>query len=80
MRAECTWGEGPDVLVILEGTRVMLYENPIDLNRATHGYVREGSFDLTIEEALVLAASLIVAAKTAIELDDSYQDYVEKNQ
>jgi len=32
MRAECTWGDGPDVLVVLEGTPIMLYENPVNVS------------------------------------------------
>ncbi len=80
MKAECTWGDGPDVLVILEGTKVMLYEDPIDMDRSVHGYTTQGSFCLTVKEALTLAGSLYVAAGQAMELDNSYRDYVIKEQ
>jgi len=86
MRAECTWGEGPDVMVVLDGTPMMAYENPINVSDGigcfesipkdddelcwcTHGFIRQGSFDLTAQEALTLAESLTSAAKISIEMD-----------
>lgn len=64
VRAECTWGEGPDVLVI------------IPTGIAPHGHydypvmaVANGhSFGLRAEEARALAATLMTAATAAEEL------------
>lgn len=78
MKAECTWGQGPDVLVTLDGTGVLCYEDPHSKNKCTHGIVNQGSLDLTIKEARILAASLIMAANQAEELNNSFDDYMSK--
>ena len=74
MEATCTWGEGPDVLVELTGTNVILYEDPKHNTPPQgdykHGFITEGSFDLTIAEAEHLASELLTAANKAKELDD----------
>jgi len=92
MKAECTWGEGPDVLVVLGGTPIMSYENPVNVSGdrpvtgedtredvnlcwSTHGFIRQGSFDLTADEALQLAGDLILAANSAKELDYMAANY-----
>lgn len=77
MKALCTWGEGPDVLVEIDGTPILCYENPTDLNRYTHGIIREGSFYLTVEEAKKLVGSLLMAISQTEELYQSYENYVE---
>ena len=90
MKAECTWGDGPDVLVVLGGTPIMSYEHPINVSKSyegnkvplnkiprddeklhwcPYGFIRQGSFDLTAEEALELAHQLEMAAFKAKELD-----------
>ena len=73
MKAECTWGDGPDVLVILDGTGLMLYEDPHNdpppRGQCTHGRVTEGSLDLTAAEAENLGIELITAAKQARDMD-----------
>ena len=71
-RAECTWGDGPDVLVIVErantsGHNWMPYELARDLEN-------EGSFGLTVNEALALAAQLVQSAVTATRLDAGYME------
>jgi len=68
MKAECTWGDGPDVLVVLDGTPIVIYEDP-DNQR-----VSQGSFDLTANEAEALGADLIAAAKRARYLDKQARD------
>jgi len=78
MKASCAWGDGPDVIVSLEGTKIILYEDPHENNHFKHGIVSEGSFDLTSNEAIELAHSLLMAARVAKDLDLSYNDYVEK--
>lgn len=74
MRAVCAWGEGPDVLVVLEGTPIVIYENPYGFERWEHGVVSKGSFDLNMKEALALAYSLIEATKQAIELEEGWRE------
>jgi len=80
MKAECTWGEGPDVLVNLDGSTLMLYEKPTGLDRAIHGFVSEGSVELTTSEAFDLLTSLIVAIRKASEMNLSYRDFAIKEQ
>lgn len=65
MKAECTWGDGPDVLVILDGTEMVLHENPYDLDKWAHGKVKSGSIDLTADRALELAKNLMSAVRQA---------------
>lgn len=81
MKAVCTWGDGPDVLVDLNNTTVALYEapwsDPPPRGRWAHGCISEGSFDLTAEEAKALAAELINAAEQADHLTKSYKDHCE---
>ena len=69
IKVSCTWGDGPDVLLSLEGKCLMLHEHPIDYNKSTHGFISKGSIDLTAKEALDLAQTLINAAKQALDLD-----------
>jgi hypothetical protein len=76
VKATCTWGEGEDVLVALEKHSFLLYENPKNLHRATHGYVDEGSFFLTAEEARKLAAELLSAANSVDELEAQLEIYM----
>lgn len=32
MKVVCTWGDGPDILMDLDGTPVMAYENPVNVS------------------------------------------------
>ena len=41
MKAECTWGDGPDVLVVLGGTPIMSYEHPINVSEGLTGTLNE---------------------------------------
>lgn len=70
IKASCTWGDGPDIMLVIEGedenddnnNRFILYEDPKHQlpPRADyiHGYVTNGSMDLTANEARILAARL----------------------
>ncbi len=73
MKATCTWGDGPDVLVDLDGTGLVLYEDPKDhpppKGRYKYGHVNQGSLDLTATEAENLGIELITAAKQARDMD-----------
>lgn len=75
VKASCTWGDGPDVTVSLDGTNFILYEDPINTDRWLHGTVEYGSFDLTAEEARRLANQLIQAAVDAECLDMEVRNY-----
>lgn len=77
MKAVCTWGEGPDVLVYFDGTPVVLYEEP-DKERWKFGKCDKGSFDLTAEEALELARQLTIAANNAIQMEKLCEQYFEQ--
>ena len=81
-RATCTWGDGPDVLLVFEDDHFMLYEDP-KYNKPpqgspAHGYVTKGSSDLTADEALQLAADLEAAANNAKELDRTCEEHDEE--
>lgn len=81
MEATCTWGDGPDVLVVLGGTEVIAYEHPRHNKPPRgdfkHGFITEGSFDLTADEAEIFAKDLMRAAKEARSLDESYHTWRE---
>lgn len=62
---ECTWGDGPDVMVTFKDKPFILYEDPGDKEKWVHGSVRKGSFDLTADEATRLGYKLIGVAETA---------------
>ena len=68
---ECTWGDGPDVLVLVsrphEGDRFPWLEHDPNSPSA-------GSFGLTAPEALALAARLVQAAVEATRLDAGYAE------
>ena len=80
-RAACTWGDGPDVLLVFEDDYFMLYEDPKHnkppQGSPTHGYVTKGSADLTVDEALTLAFQLTEAANNAKELDRMCEEHDE---
>ena len=72
INAICTWGDGPDVLLRLDGTRLVLLEDPEGLEHFTNGFVMMGQLDLTIKEARNLAENLIKAADEAERMDSIY--------
>lgn len=67
--AQCTWGEGEDILLSFDNHRVMLLEEVIDKDRAIHGYAMSGSTFLTLEEAKSLVSSLLWSIRAVEELD-----------
>ena len=75
LKATCTWGDGPDVLLVNEGKLYMLYDDPSIKDKAIHGYSLNGSICLTKEEAYKLANDLIMAAKNAEELEECANEY-----
>jgi hypothetical protein len=76
VKANCTWGDGPDVLVSLDGMPFICHEDPKNdpppKGQWVHGYVSRGSFDLTQAEARRLAYELLEAAETCKAMEDSY--------
>jgi hypothetical protein len=70
MKATCTWGCGPDVMLNLDGHPMVLYEDPIHKDKWVHGAVTKGSLDLTADEAEAFGFQLIEAARQAKALDE----------
>ena len=74
MKATCTWGDGPDVLVELDGSIIQLYETPGRFDWAVHGTAGQGSICLTAKEAYAFAADLVIAAAHAESLERSLKE------
>jgi hypothetical protein len=70
MKATCTWGDGPDVMINLDGTFLQLYEEPINHHRWQYGEISQGSVSLTTAEAEALASQLRDAITQAKELNN----------
>lgn len=75
MKAECAWGEGPDVILSLDNTGMVLHEDPCDLDKWKHGVVKQGSLDLTAAEAYKLAMELLAAVNKVNELEQICKDH-----
>ena len=84
VRASCTWGEGPDVLLIIKSRELMLYEAPYHhkppKGDSTHGFIRNGSLCLTALEARKLAHELNKSARGAEELDRLCKEHDEQGE
>jgi len=78
MKVTCTWGDGPDVMLSLDGSIMVIHNDPLDKDAWAHGTVSDGSLDLTADEAEELAYGLIASAKAARELKKSYAEYMER--
>ena len=80
IRAICTWGDGPDILLILEPDKdlLMLYHDPIAKDIGIHGFCKDGSIPLSIQQAQDLARSLLDAVNKTIQLETSYEQYMIK--
>lgn len=71
MKVECTWGQGPDVIVSLEGSPLVLRESPDSgKNRFLYGVVTKGDIDLTVDQARKLGLELLDACKRIKVLED----------
>ena len=77
MKAVCTWGEGPDVMLCLEGTPLILGEHP-DLSHFSYGVVTKGDLDLTADQAQELGLQLIKLAQQAKDLYEGIKEQDEK--
>jgi len=75
--AECIW-IGPAILIVLKDEKygLMCYEDPKHKDQCVHGFVGNGSIDLTKAQAEKLCAQLSEAIKNYEELDRlcSYHD------
>ena len=70
MKASCTWGEGPDILLSLESDDILVLEdNPKNLDKWVYGTVNRGSIDLRLDEAKELVCSLTQAINRVEELE-----------
>ncbi len=69
VKAVCTWGEGPDVLVEIEDWLLFSFTENV-IKGWNKGF--SGSFDLTAFEAKELAAKLVQAAEEAERLEEGY--------
>ena len=78
IKAVCTWGDGPDILVVVKGEPFILYEPPDCFDRYVYGVVDQGSIELTIQKAEKLANDLLSAAKEARKLQDGYSKIMQK--
>jgi len=75
IKVECTWGDGPDVVVTLEQHRFLLLEEPKDSHQFIHGVVQAGQIDLTAGDAELLAIQLQAAARKARELQAMIKEH-----
>lgn len=67
IKAECTWGNGPDVLVHSKDIAILLMTDP-DKSRTKHGIVLDWQLDLTKDEANKLIMQLSNAVRICNEL------------
>jgi len=74
IKAECTWGDGPDVLISIKNFPMILASDVIDKQRFKHGIVKDAWIDLTQEQARQLAHKLLKAANCAQELEDGLRE------
>jgi hypothetical protein len=77
IEVDCTWGDGPAVLLSLNGKNMVLHEELQKSGRWVHGSVTQGSACLTADEALALASQLQLKALQAKELDQQCKDHDE---
>ena len=75
MKATCTWGDCVDVSLTLDGTSLVLFHEPKNLERWMHGEVTGGHICLTSQQAKDLAGQLMMAALQADELEQQCKDH-----
>lgn len=66
-KVECTWGDGPDVLITVDNSKT---NYPI----VEHINTNFASFGITANEAIDLAMGLRAAAERCIELENGLRD------
>lgn len=75
MKVSCTWGDGPDIVLDLSGSTLILFEDPINKDKWKNGTVSNGNMDLTAQEAKQLAQDLLMAAQEVEELEKICLDH-----
>ena len=75
--ASCTWGDGPDVLLVNDGKGYVIYR--VKEDGYMSGVSSQGSMDLTAAEAEILAHELLEAVRQVRDLENSYQRGMEQN-
>ncbi|MFA5312883.1 MAG: hypothetical protein WC375_06125 [Methanomassiliicoccales archaeon] len=75
MNATCTWGDGADVVLSLEGTKMVLLEDVADKKSWKYGTISQGNTDLTASGARKLASKLIMAAVQSESLQMECEDH-----
>ncbi len=78
INVQCAWGFGMDVLITFNDHPFILYENNRLDGGWLHGHVKQGSFELTIDQAETFGRLLLEKAEAARELNRSYEEYSEK--
>ena len=82
MKALYTWSMGPDILVKLNGTPLLLHEDSKQHKPpgfgSTHGHVKEGSIDLTLLEAQTFADQLVKAIEQVKQNENVLTTYMNK--
>lgn len=73
LKAVCTWGDGPDVLLVNEGKDYMLYGQVTMRNRYLYGVSHQGSLDLTANEAEGLGRELLEAARQVKDMGTAWE-------
>lgn len=76
--ASCTWGDGPDVLLVNGGKGYVIYR--VKEDGYISGVSSQGSMDLTVAEAEMLAYELLEAVRQVRDLENSYQELMEQEQ
>ena len=70
INVEITYGDGSDILVCGDNFSILLMEDPQNLNRSTHGIVRNWQLDLSADEAIALANNLLMKASTIKQMEE----------
>jgi len=77
IKATCTWGEGPDIILHVRDHIVILFEDP-DKTHYRNGTVKSASTDLSLEQAKELLHSLQQSIQHVEELEQSLLTYYEE--
>lgn len=78
IKATCTWGDGPDIILELKEHSLICYENPLHHDRFIHGVISNGSTDLTLAEAKQLVSTLLSSITQVEELESACEKYHEQ--
>jgi len=72
----CTWGDGEDVMIIVDGSMFVPYEEPWQLDppypQFEHGIITKGSIGLRIDKAEELLRDLTISVAKAKQLDQEW--------